>query len=91
MRYIGKFSENKDAVAMHKKRLNTIREKMQTTPNDEITDSIMELFTGVEYSAHVACALNQSCMNKDQKIDCLRSMIHRIEKNMKQELKVLEN
>ena len=67
-RYSGKFSENKDAVAIHKKRLNTISEKMQTTPNDEITDSIMELFADDEYSAHVACALNQSCMNKDQKI-----------------------
>ena len=53
---------------MHERRLNTICGKMQTTPNDGITDSIMELFADDECSEHVACAFNESCMNKAQKI-----------------------
>ncbi|GFH57354.1 hypothetical protein CTEN210_13830 [Chaetoceros tenuissimus] len=81
--FSGNRNENKDIIAMYKKRLRILR-RVISTKLEEVSESVKEMFAGLEFSVYVACIFNERFMNKGQSIT--RENIDELEVEMKSNL-----
>lgn len=86
--FSGNRNENKDIIAMYKKRLRILR-RVISTKLEEVSESVKEMFAGLEFSVYVACIFNKRFMNKGQSIT--RENIDELEVEMKSNLEYFKD